>query len=192
MEDSDGLTGGADDQWDVQAIADQAPTLVVEQPVGNLFVTPQGEVRLKITANDDLAIHDMALHFSRSDRTDAEDFAVPLVEGPAEPPKKMAIAVGRRQRRQPDARASLDVGRSGLQAGDSSHALDDRQRRYLPQTGKSSIRRVTIITQQESRRSDWRSDNRSFSPNWSASSNSNRKRQRRPSRSKSSSTTSAR
>ena len=70
LEDSEGLIGGADDRWEIRAIADQAPTVTIEQPAGNIFVTPQGEVPLRIAAKDDLAHsrHRVALQPLRSHR----------------------------------------------------------------------------------------------------------------------------
>ncbi len=92
LEDVEGLTGGAEDRWDIRAITDQAPSVAIEQPAANIFVTPQGEVPLKIMAKDDLAIHQVALNYGRSDRTDIEDFSVPLYAGPdkVSPPEAAA------------------------------------------------------------------------------------------------------
>ena len=39
---------------------------------------------MTIGVKDDLAVQEIALHFNRSDRSDVEDFAVPLVQGPAQ------------------------------------------------------------------------------------------------------------
>ena len=66
--------------------------MAIEQPAANIFVTPQGEVPLKVIAKDDLAIHHVALNYGRSDRTDIEDFSVPLYDGPdkVSPPEASA------------------------------------------------------------------------------------------------------
>jgi hypothetical protein len=147
LEDGEGLIGGKDDRWDIRAIADQMPTVTVEQPAGNIFVTPQGEVPLLIAAKDDLAIHEIALHYSRSDRSDVEDFAVPLYQGPAKVFPQAATGLG--GGRSPGESRAIDhrwlLAELGLKPGAQvtfwAAATD-----YLPQLGKSTVRRLTIIT----------------------------------------------
>ncbi len=148
LQDSEGLEGGAEDQWDIRAVADLAPSVTIEQPVANLFVTPDGEVSIKVVAKDDLVIHDVALHFSRSDRTDVEDFTVPLYQGPqvaaAQP---IALASGQLgesrviEHRWP--LADLNI-KSGSRITFWATAAD-----YLPQSGKSTPRTLNIITKSE-------------------------------------------
>ena len=150
LQDREGLIGGRDDRWDIRAVADQAPSVTIEQPAGNIFVTPRGEVPLRIAAKDDLAIHEIALHFSRSDRTDVEDFSVPLFEGPQRvaPLSETGLLVGGHlgESRALDHRwqlSDLDL-KPGAQVTFWATARD-----YLPQTGKSTVRRISIITPQE-------------------------------------------
>jgi hypothetical protein len=146
LEDHEGLIGGADDRWDIRAITDLAPTITIEQPSGNIFVTPQGEVPLVIAAKDDLAVHEMALHFSRSDRTDVEDFLVPLWNGPPQAPPRESLgpAAGQLGESQTAEHrwslADLQL-KAGAQITFWATASD-----YLPQVGKSTVRRLSIIT----------------------------------------------
>lgn len=146
LEDLEGLVGGADDRWDIRAITDLAPTITIEQPAGNIFVTPQGEVPLVIGAKDDLGIHEITLHFSRSDRTDVEDFSVPLWHGPAQasPRESLGLAAGQLGESQTAEHrwslADLQL-KPGAQITFWATASD-----YLPQVGKSTVRRLSIIT----------------------------------------------
>ncbi len=150
LEDSEGLIGGADDRWEIRAIADQAPTVTIEQPAGNIFVTAQGEVPLKIAAKDDLAIRDIGLHFSRSDRTDVEDFAVPLRQGPDQRPSHdtTGLLLGSHLGENQTLEHRWLLAELGLKPGTQvtfwATASD-----YLPQTGKSTVRRLSIITPAE-------------------------------------------
>lgn len=64
------------------------PTVTTEQPTSNIFVTARGEVPIKIAVKDDMAIQQVTLHFSRSDRTDVQDFAIPLYQVPSEAPRR--------------------------------------------------------------------------------------------------------
>ena len=51
-----GLIGGGDARWEIDAVPDLPPTVAIEQPTSNLFVTPRAVVPLRITASDDLAL----------------------------------------------------------------------------------------------------------------------------------------
>ncbi len=150
LEDVEGLTGGADEHFELRAIADEPPTVNVEQPAANIFVTPQAEVPLVIAAKDDLALASVGLHFNRSDRSDVEDFAVPLFQGPAraEPPDEPgALAAGRLgQSERIEHRWELGPLqlKPGAQVTFWATAGD-----YLPQVGKSTVRKLSIITPQE-------------------------------------------
>jgi len=150
LEDLEGLTSGGEDRWEVRAVADAAPTVTIEQPAGNVFVTPRGEVRLKVTAKDDLALHSMSLHFSRSDDAKTPDFTLPLFAGP----EQLAPLTGA---------GLLSTGKLGesrtvehgwslaeleLKSGTQLNCwvtADD----YLPQTGTSTVRRLSIISPEE-------------------------------------------
>ncbi|HEX3726872.1 MAG TPA: hypothetical protein VHV08_11545, partial [Pirellulales bacterium] len=149
LEDGEGLRGGGDERWEISAVADLAPTISIEQPTANIFVTPEAVVDLAIVAKDDLAIRDVALHFNRSDRTDVEDFAVPLYQGPATVAAVSGgtAALSRLGERQAiEHRWSLaELGaKSGTRVTYWATAGD-----YLPQSGKSSVRGLTIITKAE-------------------------------------------
>lgn len=150
LEDREGLVGGAEDRWDIRAIPDLEPTVTIEEPGTNVFVTPDGEVSLKIAVKDDLAIQNIALHFNRSDKTDVEDFAVPLYRAADQAPRltsggllksgqlgESRVVVYRWQLGELDLAPAAQLT-FWATAGD-----------YVPQTGRSTVRRITIITPEE-------------------------------------------
>lgn len=148
--DEGGLTGGSDERWDVRSIDDLEPTVTIEKPATNSYVTPQGELELAIAVKDDLAIRDVALHFSRSDREDVPDFTVPLFGGEPEAPRhsESGLLLGGKLG---DSRvvghtwrlAELQLA-PGTQVTFWATASD-----YVPQSGKSTPRTITIITPAE-------------------------------------------
>lgn len=149
LTDIEGLSGAADERWDMRAIADQPPTVSIDQPATNVYVTAQGEVNLRITAKDDLALAEMSLHFSRSDRTDVEDFSIPLYQGPptAAPVADGSLANGKLgESRTVEYRWQLaELGLKPPAQVTFWAAASD----YLPQSGKSTVRRLTVITPQD-------------------------------------------
>ncbi|MEX0679012.1 MAG: hypothetical protein WD063_18200 [Pirellulales bacterium] len=150
LEDREGLVGGVDDRWDIRAIGDLEPTVTIEQPGTNVFVTPQGEVSLKIAVKEDLAIHTIALHFSRSDVTDVEDFAVPLYSGEDQAPRLAKDGLLKSGKL---GESRVVVHRWLLSELDLAPAVHltfwATATDYLPQTGKSTVRKITIITPAE-------------------------------------------
>ena len=56
LTDREGLRGGSDDRWEIHAVPDAPPTVSIEQPTANLFVTPRAVVPIRVSAKDDLAI----------------------------------------------------------------------------------------------------------------------------------------
>ena len=67
LTDRDGLSGGSDDRWEIHAVPDSPPTVSIEQPTANLFVTPRAVVPLRVVAKDDLAVRNIALVFRRAE-----------------------------------------------------------------------------------------------------------------------------
>ena len=150
LTDGEGLVGGKMDRWELRAIADQPPSVAIEQPAGNLYVTASAQLPLKVVIKDDLAIHEAALRYSRSDRSDAGDISLELFKGPdkVEPVEEGAATAGSQTG---DSRvidhswslAPLKL-KPGTQVTFFATAGD-----YLPQQGQSPPRKLTIITEQE-------------------------------------------
>lgn len=147
LADEAGLAGGTDERWDVRAIADLEPTVTIEKPATNSYVTPRGELDLSIAVKDDLAIRSVALHFSRSDRQDVPDFTVPLYTGEPQGPRYTdpgMLLGGKLGESRIVAHswrlAELEL-KPGVQITFWATAED-----YVPQQGKSTPRTITIIT----------------------------------------------
>ena len=149
LTDAEGLVGGRTDRWEIRAVPDQPPSVAIEQPSGNVFVTAAAVLRLKVAAKDDLAIHEITLHFARSDRTDEGDFKVELFRGPDQvTPSAEVVSAGSQtgDSRSVDYEWSLaPLGlKPGAQVTFFASAGD-----YLPQQGQSPPRKLSIITPQE-------------------------------------------
>jgi len=147
LKDTEGVSGGADDRWEIRAVPDQPPTVSIEQPGANVFVTRDAVVPLRINVKDDLAVHEVMLHYNRSDRTDVEDFQVALFTGPEKvAPSKTGLSglAGDSRVVEHDWElAPLDL-KPGTQLAFFAAAAD-----YLPQIGRSPARRLTIISRRE-------------------------------------------
>ncbi len=149
LRDREGMVAGAGDRWDIQAIVDRAPSVSLEQPVGNLFVTPGASVPIAASVKEDLAIRSVALRYSRSDRTQDGDVEISLFEGPdraAESPAPTAVKPA--QWTTQSVTYNWDLAPLGLPPG-ASVVLSVAASDYAPQTGVSTPRRLTIVTPEE-------------------------------------------
>lgn len=94
-------------RWDIRAVPDAPPSVVLEEPAGTLYVTPQAEVPIRVAVRDDLAIARVVLEFTRIEpgrggenapqRVPASGASVPhkpSPQGPAEPLAGQAAAAG--------------------------------------------------------------------------------------------------
>lgn len=148
--DLEGLIGGREIRYDMQAIPDAAPTVLIEQPAANVYVTAAALVPLKVTVKEDLAIKDIDLRFTRTDRTDVGELLVPLYFGPerAAPPLADGAQGDSRTLEYSWDLAQADQPWSGLKPGVVVRFLATA-RDYKPQAGQSTPRQLTIITPEE-------------------------------------------
>ena len=146
LTDRDGLSGGSDDRWEIHAVPDAPPTVSIEQPTANLFVTPRAVVPLRVVAKDDLAVRDIALVFRQAE-SELEE-TLPLWASHGRRPYPLLDDEGTEEgdRRTVDYR--WDLGPLKLEPGTQvtfyAMATD-----YRPQTGKSDPRSLTVITPEE-------------------------------------------
>jgi hypothetical protein len=146
--DVDGLAGGNDDRWEIRAVPDAPPTVLIEKPSGTLAVTPNARVPLRVSAKDDLALRRIDLLFGRSDRPKQPDVVQPLYLGPE---RVQPQTGGLEQAEQGDRKVvsfDWDLASLGLTAGTQvtfSVAAGD----YRPQTGTSEPRRLSVVTAEE-------------------------------------------
>jgi len=147
--DAEGFRGGSDDRWEIRAVPDGPPTVTVEEPTANIFVTADAIVPLRVTAKDDLAVRSMAVEFHRSDRAEQPPGEFPLYTGPQQPSSQAEglndssrLGETRAISHEWDL-AGLDLS-PGLQITFRARADD-----YQPQTGRSDERRLVIVTSEE-------------------------------------------
>ena len=150
--DAEGLLGGDDRRWNLRAVPDTPPTVVLEQPAANTFVTADAAVPLAGLVKDDLAIHAIAVRFTRSDSADAEKReTAPIYRGPdaAVAAPRGAAEVGRGSGETRPVEFAWDLAQlRGLKPGawiDFELTADD----YKPQSAQSATRRLTIISVNE-------------------------------------------
>lgn len=148
--DRDGLAGGGDSRWEINATTDLPPSVTIEQPSANLFVTPRAVVPLRVVAKDDLALHDVALALTRSDQPQQKESRRVLFTGPARvaprPAEPTSVAADAGDRRVIEYRWELEALKlaPGTQVAMHVAATD-----YRPQTGKSEQRRLSVVTAEE-------------------------------------------
>ncbi len=152
LTDAGGLIGGSEARWEIDAVPDQPPSVLINRPTSNLYVTPGAVVPLRVTARDDLAVQRVALALERSDRPQQPPAEWPelLYPGPkqvapqarsglaesAEPPKPVVISYRWKL-------APLGLP-PGSQVTFFATATD-----YHGQTAKSEPRRLIVVTPEE-------------------------------------------
>jgi hypothetical protein len=151
LTDREDLIGGAETRWEIRAITDSPPSVSIEDPATNIFVTSDAALPVRILAKDNLRIASVSMEFTRSDRSNEEATRISLYTGPEKvtplaldaPPG--SLEAGESQ----PVEHRWELGPLGLKPGDllslSALASD-----YLPQVGQSAIsRRITIISPAE-------------------------------------------
>jgi Domain of unknown function (DUF4175) len=174
LTDREGLTGGQDDRWEIVALADSPPSVTIEQPVANLYVTPQAVVALRVTAKDDLAIRDINLAFYSMSATAgsgatadmgamtnlrfvpglpssaSQETIIPIYTGPqhvsSQASGRLSQLASSGQRQVVDYLWQLESLRlaPGMQVVFQAVASD-----YMPQTARSEPRRLIVVTPRE-------------------------------------------
>jgi hypothetical protein len=148
LEDRDGLRGG-EESWRFHVQADAAPTVTVERPKGDLFVTPRARVDLRIDARDDLGLRQVALVYTATGATVFGEASQVLYDGP---PRAAVRSDAKGEAAPGGERHTInrvwDLQELKLQPGTQltvyAAATD-----YRPQTGRSDPRTITIVTPEE-------------------------------------------
>lgn len=145
--DRDGICGiEKGRQFRVQA--DAPPSVVIDRPSGNLFVTPTAQVELRMDARDDLALRQVALVYRASGAATAGTTSFSLYEGPrrAPPRGRPAEEAGDGDRRTIDGRWDLKELKlpPGTQLAFYAVATD-----YRGQSGRSEPRTIAVVTAEE-------------------------------------------
>lgn len=146
--DGDGFSSGERWRYEIRAVEDAAPAVVVEQPAANVFVTAEASVPVHVTAKDDLAIHQVALRFSRSDKSADPEAEVVVYQGPAQVSEAAALAGPAQGGQSRSIEHRLELRTLRLAPG-AELTLYATATDYHPHLGQSQPRRLTIITLDE-------------------------------------------
>ena len=150
--DAEGLRGDDDQRWNLRVVPDSPPSVVLEQPAANTFVTADAVLPLAAVVKDDLAIRSISIRFTRSDSPSADERqTVDIDRGPDAAPRRengpADFGAGPADVRTVEFAWELSK-LSGLKPGvwiDFELAADD----YKPQSATSATRRLTIISLNE-------------------------------------------
>jgi hypothetical protein len=153
--DREGLSGGGEVPWEIRAVPDAPPSVTIDRPAGNLYVTPAAAVPLEISAKDDLAVRAIALKYRPAsaapgaEQSPPAETAISLFSGPEKMPPQPAgglanVSGGTRQA--VEYRWELEPLKlePGAQIEFYAEASD-----YLPQTSRGDARRLFVVTPRE-------------------------------------------
>ena len=90
--DREGFPADRTARYEIQATSDASPTIEIEYPKGNLYVTGEASLPLTLAARDDLALRRITLDYLRSDKSDEGEQSSELFSGPEQVPADMAQA----------------------------------------------------------------------------------------------------
>lgn len=146
-----GLRGEGDRRWSVRVVPDAAPSVALDKPGTNTFVTAGAVVPIQAVVKDDLAIARVAARYRRGGQPEDSEQAFDLYVGPGVQPGEQSGALdpGGERGETRNIAADWDLAQlDGLQPGTwielTLLALD-----YKPQEGQSTPRRLTIISHEE-------------------------------------------
>jgi hypothetical protein len=142
--DVDGVEGGGDENWQFRVLADAPPSVVIERPAGDLFVTEKAVVNFRVCARDDLALRNVVLVLSRTDAKAAIE-PIALHAGPDKPPSSLAAFDAGKIGEEETIEHSIDLSEyqlsPGMQLTCQAEAVD-----YHAQLGRSEPRVLFVIT----------------------------------------------
>lgn len=149
LEGRDGIAAPQDQRWELRVVPDRPPTITVEEPGGNVFVTPGATVPLRATARDDLAVHRVALAYTPPGEG-AAPVEVALFTGPDRVAPRPASETAEEE--EPvDVRPveyRWDLAPLNLAPG-TELTLEIAAADYLPQSAKSDPRRLIVVTPED-------------------------------------------
>lgn len=145
LEDVEGFPGGQAVRYDLRAIEDRAPSVTLERPKADVFVTPEAAVPVTVLGKDDLALQKIALAFSRSDRSEHGDGEIVLYEGPPQAARSQAFGEAGDSR---TVEHAWNLGPLELKPG-AQVLIRATATDYQPLASQSQPRRLTVITADE-------------------------------------------
>jgi hypothetical protein len=145
IEDESGLVTSRDTRFELQAVADQPPTIGWETPPDQAYVTARARLPVRVIVKDDLAVRLVELRYVRPGSSGDGERVVPLFVGPERAQPTGVMATGESH----TIEYEWDLSQlAGLAAGDVL-AVRVTAEDYLPQMATSLVRKLTIITDQE-------------------------------------------
>lgn len=151
LTDLDGLIGGPEVRYEIRAIADLPPTVVMEQPDANIYVTPTAQIPVRIVAKDDLALRQLELRWQPEAQgpmeTPPAEQSLPLFSAP-ERPATTAEAGKEESQKSLTIDHVWDLGPLNVKPGAQLSLLASASD-YVPQVSQSQPRRVMVISPDE-------------------------------------------
>ena len=138
--DEDGIAAGSEQKFDIRAVPDSQPAVVLEEPAANVMVTAQAVVLVRVAAKDDLAVRDVGLVYTRSDQG-AKETEIPLWRN-EQPPSAGTQGDQRVIEHRWDL-AALNLA-PGMELSLMATASD-----FKPQAVRSEPRRLVLITAEQ-------------------------------------------
>ena len=146
--DGEGFSSGDQVRYEIRAVEDFSPTVTLDRPPTNAFVTPTAKVPVRLKAKDDLALEQVALRMSRSDRTQDEESELVLYQGPE---KARRAADGTAESGETrEIEHLLDLAVLGLKPATQLN-LYATAADYFPHRGQSESHRLTVVSSDELR-----------------------------------------
>lgn len=148
--DFDGFSSGEQLRYAIRAVEDFTPSVDIVEPQAVAFVTPSAKVPIRLAAKDDLALAQVALRFSRTDRSQEDEAEIVVYQGPdrAQSPTRAGQQVESGESR--DLLYELDLAALAVKPG-TQITLYATASDYYPHRGQSQPHRLTVITADELR-----------------------------------------
>jgi hypothetical protein len=148
--DREGFHSDAERKYQIRAVPDAPPTVEIEHPKANIFVTGDATLPLSLVARDDLALRGISIDYLRSDKSDEGEKSIDVQSGPEQVPAELALRSAAEDFAGDSRAASQNWDLKplelppGTQVTFHASAVD-----YAAQTGHSLPRRLTVVTAEE-------------------------------------------
>ena len=153
LEDTEGLLGGDEDRISVHVSPDPPPSVTLERPANDQYVTSEAILPVVIAAKDNLAIRDIALSYLRSDQSDKDRQRIELYRGEAEPPSRPATSLALLEADRRRVEYTWDLSPLGLSPGTflAAHAEASDYQGDLGQTALARNIYIVSLAELEAR-----------------------------------------
>jgi len=113
LTDEEGVVGAANQRFSMRAVPDDPPTVALEKPTTDLYLTAEATAPMRVLAKDRLALKAIDLHYTRSDKSAEPASKISLYSGPEKVPphRPPGYGAGRGRGRTPPDRPHAATGR---------------------------------------------------------------------------------